>query len=182
MRSVTLVALTCVAVATAQGQGQKKPSAEIGMAVGVTILSASGSTITSVGIPTDNGALPLFSRPAIYTTFFATPSLMIEPQLSFANVSGSGSSFTMLLLGAQVGHLFTPDRRKSAYVAANAAFQTVSASGSSASGPGLGAAIGYRFAVGKGLSLRLEGRYRRWLSDFDGINEIGIALGIAGII
>ena len=39
MRSVTLVALTCVAVATVQGLGQaKKPSVEIGIALGIGII------------------------------------------------------------------------------------------------------------------------------------------------
>ena len=57
MRTVALLALTCVAVTTAQGQG-KKQSAEIGTSLGVTILSASGSTITTVGLPVDNGPFP----------------------------------------------------------------------------------------------------------------------------
>jgi hypothetical protein len=43
----------------------------------VTILTA-GSTITTIGIPVDAGPLPLFARPAIYATIFATPSV-IEP-------------------------------------------------------------------------------------------------------
>jgi len=28
----------------------------------------------------------------------------------------------------------------------------------------------------------LEGHYRRWLGDFDGLNEIGFGIGLGGII
>jgi hypothetical protein len=182
MRTIAAVlVLSCLGLTAVRGQA-KKQSAEIGMSLGVTILSASGSTITTVGIPVDAGPLPLFARPAMYATIFVTPSVMIEPQVAFSNISGGGSTtFTMLLIGSQFGYLVSPEQRSSVYFAANAAFQHLSANGT-ASGLGVGGALGYRFAVGKGLALRLEGRYRRWLNDFDGINEIGFSLGIGGII
>ena len=62
-------------------------------------------------------------------------------------------------------------------------FQTVSLSGGggSASGPGLGAALGYRFKVRNNLALRLDGRYRRWFSDYQERNEIGFGLGLGAI-
>ena len=182
MRTIaSLLLLSCLVSITAGAQ-EKKPSAEIGTSLGVTILAASGSSITTVGVPVDAGPLPLFARPAVYATIFATPSLMIEPQLAFANISGGGSTtFTMVFVAAQFGHLFTPAQRRSPYVGLNAGLSHISANGS-VTGVGLGAALGYRFRVGSGFALRLEGHYRRWLNDFDGINEIGLALGLGGII
>lgn len=174
-------ALICLA-ATAAAAQQKQPSAEIGTSLGVTIISASGGSITTVGIPVDAGPLPLLARPAIYASIFATPSVMVEPQVAFANISGgSGDDFTFVLVGAQVAYLFRPAQRTSAYVGANAAFQQVSGVGT-LNGLGVGGALGYRFRVGSGFAVRLEGRYRRWLNDYDGLNEIGFAIGLGGII
>lgn len=182
MRTVApLVIIICLATRPVGAQEQKA-SVEIGTSLGVTILSAGGSTITTIGIPVDAGPLPLFARPAIYATFFATPSVMIEPQLGFANISGgSGGDFTIVLLAAQVGYLFNAARRQSPYFGVNVAYQNVSAGGS-ANGVGVGGALGYRFRVGRGFALRIVGQYRRWLGDYDGINEIGLALGLGGII
>ena len=175
----SLLVLSCLVPITAGAQ-DKKPSAEIGTSLGVTILSASGSSITTVGIPVDAGPLPLFAQPAIYATIFTSSALMIEPQLGFAHISGGGS-ITMVFVAAQVGYRFSPDKRNSPYIGANVAFNSISANGS-ANGLGLGGALGYRFRVGTGFALRLEGHYRRWLNDYDGLNEIGLALGLGGII
>jgi len=182
MRTTTPLLVVIGIAATAAGAQEKKQSVEIGTSLGVTILSASGNTITTIGIPVDAGPLPLFARPAVYATIFATPSLFIEPQVAFSNLSGgSGADFTMVLLAGQVGYLFRPDQRRSPFFGAHVAFQSVSAGGS-ASGVGVGGALGYRFRIGAGFALRLEGYYRRWLGDYDGINEIGFAIGLGGII
>lgn len=182
MRTVTaLLVLTCLATQTTEAQ-EKQQSAEVGTSLGVTILTAGGSTITTIGIPVDAGPLPLFARPAIYATIFATPSLMIEPQVALSNLSGgSGGDFTIVLLAAQVGYLFNSVQRQSPYFAANVAFQSLSAGGS-ASGVGVGGALGYRFRIGRGFALRVVGQYRRWFGDYASINEIGLALGLGGII
>ena len=175
-----LLAIICFAASAAEAQ-EKKQSVEIGTSLGVTILTASGSTITTIGIPVDAGPLPLFARPAVYATIFATRSLMIEPQVAFSHISGSGDSFTMALVGAQFGYLFVPEQRNSPYLGVNAAFQSLSAGGT-ASGVGVGGALGYRFRLGTGFAVRLEGRYRRWLGNFDGVNEIGFGIGFGGVI
>lgn len=182
MRVMTPLLSLTVLLLTAVGAQEPRQSAEIGTSLGVTILSASGGSITTVGMPVDAGPLPLFARPAIYATIFATPAMMIEPQVAFANISGGSSdNFTMLLVGGQFAYLIKPVKRNSPYIGANAAFQTLSAGGT-ISGLGLGGALGYRVRIGAGFAMRLEGRYRRWLNDFDGINEIGIAIGLGGII
>ena len=181
MRTPTLLLVLIGVAATAAGAQDKKQSVEIGTSLGVTILTASGSTITTVGIPVDAGPFPLFARPAVYATIFATRPLMIEPQVAFSHISGSGDSFTMALVGTQFAYLFRPEQRSSPYLGVNAAFQSLSAGGT-ASGVGLGGAVGYRFRVGTGFAVRLEGRYRRWLGNFDGINEIGLGIGLGGII
>jgi len=64
MRTVPpLLALTCIAATVAVAQ-EKQPSAEIGTSLGVTIISTSGGSITTIGIPVDAGPLPLLlTRP-----------------------------------------------------------------------------------------------------------------------
>ena len=157
----------------------KQPGAEVGTSIGVTILSAGGNSLTHVGIP-GNG---IQASPTVYATFFASPSLLVEPQAAFSLLSGGGTTLTSLGVALQVGYLFTPAAPGSGYLAANGAFQTTSFSGGggSASGPGLGAALGYRFKVRNNLAIRLDARYRRWFSDFADLNEIGFGLGLGAI-
>ncbi|HKW40389.1 MAG TPA: outer membrane beta-barrel protein [Gemmatimonadales bacterium] len=174
--TAAFLVLTCLAAATAAAQ--EKQSVEIGTSLGVTTLSRSGSTATVVGAPASLGPA---AQPSVYATIFATPSVTIEPQLGLTHVSGSGSSLTMVDMGAQVGYLFTPAERGSPYLAANAAYQTVSGF-SSVHGVGVGGALGYRVRIGRGFAVRLEGRYRHWMGDFDGLNEIGFGIGLGGII
>lgn len=177
MRTIAaFLALTGLAAATSAAQA--RPGAEIGTSVGVTILSQSGTSLTTIGIPAGLGP---FAQPSVYATFFPTPSLMIEPQVGLAHISGSTNSVTTVELGAQFGYLVTPAERGSAYVAANVGWQTFSVTGS-ASGVGVGGAVGYRAQVGRGFAVRLEARYRHWMGDFDGLNEIGFGIGLGGII
>ena len=174
--------LTALGVLTIGGTGaaaaQAKTSAEVGTSVGVTILSVSGGggSITHVGIPGDG----LQASPTIYATLFASPSVMVEPQVAFTLLSSGGTTLTSVGLALQVGYLFTPAQSGSAYFAANAAFQTLSVSGGggSVSGPGIGGAVGYRFKVKNNLAIRADARYRRWFSDYSDLNEIGFGLGL----
>jgi hypothetical protein len=168
--------LTCFAAAASPAQA--KQSVEIGTSLGVTIYSGSGPSATVIGVPAGLGPA---AQPSIYATFFATPSVMIEPQMSLAHISSSGSSTTMFDMGAQLGYLVTPAERGSPYVAANVAYQTIS-DFSSFHGFGVGGALGYRARVGRGFAVRLEARYRHWMGDFDGLNEIGFGIGLGGII
>ncbi|HEV2751824.1 MAG TPA: outer membrane beta-barrel protein [Gemmatimonadales bacterium] len=176
--TAAFLVLTCFAVATSAAQATQS-EVEIGTSLGVTTYSRSGSSsVTVIGVPAGVGPA---AQPSIYATFFVTPSVMIEPQLSFAHLSGSGSSTTMVDLGAQLGYLVTPSERSSPYVAANVAWQTIS-DVSSFHGVGVGGALGYRARIGRGFAVRFEARYRHWMGDFDGLNEIGFGIGLGGII
>ena len=90
---------------------------------------------------------------------------------------------TIFLVAAQVGYLFTPSATGSPYVAVSGAYQTFSPGGgaTSSNGPGFGGEVGYRFKLKSSLALRIDGRYRRWFSDFKDINEIGFGLGLGAI-
>jgi hypothetical protein len=156
---------------------------EIGLSAGVTIVSQSGfPTVTSLAVPGSAGPLSPFT-PVLYASFFASPSLMAEPQFSFSSTSSSGTTVTQLLVVLQVAHLFSPNAKGSTYVGVNGAYQTFSPGGgaSSTSGPGLGGEIGYRVKIKNSLAVRVNGRYRRWFSDFKDVNEIGFGLGLGAL-
>lgn len=176
----TLAAVSLVgSLATAQG----RPSAEVGTSLGVTILTQSGANnVTHVGIPGGAGPLATLS-PMVYASFFATPSVLVEPQISLSSTSSGGQTITTFLFAAQVGYLFTPSATGSPYVAVGGAYQTFSPGGgaSSVNGPGFGGEVGYRFKVKSSLAIRVDGRYRRWFSDFKDVNEIGFGLGLGAI-
>ena len=159
-----------------QAAAQAKPTAEIGTSLGVTVLSASGGSATHIGIPGDG----IQASPTIYLSLFASPAVMVEPQLAFTSLSGGGVTLTSIGIALQVGYLFSPSQPGSGYLTANGAFQTVSTGGGgpSINGPGLGAGLGYRFKVKNSLAIRADARYRRWFSDFDGLNEFGFGLGL----
>ena len=175
------VALFLAGAVAAQGKPSAKPSPEVGTMAGVTIVSQSGfSTTTHFGIPGGIGPVSTFS-PMLYATFFASPSVMVEPQVAFSTTSGGGESATFFTFIGQIGYLFNPNASGSAYVAANGAFETANAGAGTVSGPGFGAALGYRFKVKSSLAMRLDGRYRRWFSDFKDVNEIGFSLGLGAL-
>src|SRR5438309_11532330 len=112
-----LLCLSCSA-ATAAAQ-EKKQSVEIGTSLGVTVLSQSGETFTTVGVPVAQGPVPLFGQSTLYATIFATPSMMIQPPLSFSHLSGGGRSLTLIVRTSNIGYLFTATERASPYDAAS---------------------------------------------------------------
>ena len=159
---------------------QDAPRAEIGTSVGVTILSAFGESTTHIGIPGGIGPVSTFS-PMLYATIFASPSVFVEPQMSISMTSGGGQTLTSTAIAGQVGYLFSTNTQASPYVAVGGAFYRLG-NGSSASGPGLGGEIGYRFTVRSNLAIRMNGRYRRWFSDFSELNEFGFGLGLGAVL
>jgi hypothetical protein len=182
-----VAALALLAFAAAGGLGAQTGEAthkdEVGLLAGVTIVSQSGfPSTTSFAVPGSAGPLSPFA-PVLYASFFATPSLMAEPEISFSSTSSSGTTVTQLLVVLQVAHLFNPHAKGSAYVGVNGAYQTFSLGGgsSSTSGPGFGGELGYRATFKNSLAVRVNGRYRRWFSDFKDMNEIGIGLGLGAL-
>jgi hypothetical protein len=154
-------------------------SSELGTTLGLVVLRRSGTTLTSISAPGSG----IFDQPTLYYTNVSPSGLMVEPQLGFTFFSTSGGgSYRRVNAVLQVGWLQHPERRASLYWAVNGGFLSVDAGGGADSEFAFGAAMGYRTRVGQGLALRVEGRYRRWLGDLDGLNEFGVTLGVGGII
>ncbi|UCF41583.1 MAG: hypothetical protein JSW43_04425 [Gemmatimonadota bacterium] len=167
MRVLTL--LLVLSLAAAPLAHAQKGSIEIGTKAGVSLaIPGGGDTEVYIALP-GTGALVL---PSIYATFWATPALMIEPQVLFSwNSATEEAWFSGVLQG---GWMFSPQKRNSAYVAADFGWLTLGGDIESALA---GGGAGYRFRVGDGAGLRLEALYRRWLCDGCDLNEIIFAFG-----
>jgi len=189
-----LTALFMGLVAASPAMAQARTIGEVGTSLGVTVLrqsnpsgfGASTSTSATVISAPGNG---IQAAPTLYLTLFATPSVMIEPQVAFMSFSENGATSTAIGIGGQFGYLFKPSAPGSAYLSVTSAFASFSTSAgsfsSSRSGPGLGAALGYRFKVktkvGASLAVRFDARYRRWFSDFKNLSEYGFGIGLGGL-
>jgi hypothetical protein len=171
MRIPTLFLAASLLLATA-APAQETDKFEVGTSAGVT-LALNGDSEFFVGIP---GTGSVLLAPTIYTTIFASPSIMIEPQVLFWY---SGASEDAIFSGfLQAGYLFTPLKPGSLYAAATGGWVTLAGEVKSAI---VGGGGGYRFHVGKGAAVRLEARYRRWLCDGCSLNEITLAIGAGAV-
>jgi hypothetical protein len=172
MRALTLLlALTLAAAPLAHAQ---KGSIEIGTKAGISLaIPDDGDTEVFIAIP---GTGSLILLPSIYTTFWATPAIMVEPQVSFQwNSASEQVWFSGVLQG---GWMFSPEKRNSTYLALDLGWMTL---GSDFNTALAGGGAGYRFRVGDGAALRLEALYRRWLCSGCDLNEITFSFG-GGIV
>lgn len=154
---------------------QERPALEVGTNVGVSILSANGTSVTTIGVPGQG----ILGQSTIYGTFFAGSGWMLEPQVALSVISSEGETVTSVSLGGQVGYLFNGSTSNSPFVAGNLAYQSFSGSGVSGNDVGLGGRVGYRVPIG-GLGVRFEIGYRRWFDN--DINEFSFGIGFGGII
>jgi hypothetical protein len=178
MRTVPFLLLICMfPLVSPRAAGQQPTTVELGIHAGATILIPGGGDAEVVfGVPGAGSLAGLF--PPIYATVFATPSVMIEPQIAFLYETGSTSG--LLNAALQVGYVFNPETPGSLYLAAH--LQTANGFGNGGNTEfAAGGSVGYRRVVKDILAVRLEGRYRRWF-DFFGLNEIAIIVGFGAAL
>jgi hypothetical protein len=174
---MSTVVVALYALGTLAGsQAVQAQNHEIGTLVGITTVTRSGTSVIYIGIPGDG----IQALPTLYATFLTNAHVLVEPQLVFTRISSGGSAVTSIGLAGRLGYLPAPSKTGSPYLAADIAYQSVS-SGRSISGPGAGGAIGYRFKIKNSLALRVDARYRRWFSDFKGLNEFGFGVGFGAL-
>lgn len=170
------VAALALLVLAAPLHGQEPTSIEIGTHVGATVAFGGGATSWSAGIPAPGTAIPL-AWPALYATFFATPQLMVEPQVGFGWNDDIGEA--TVLANLALGWLANPLATASPYFGVNGGWTTWY--GDVKSGL-LGAHVGMRTLVKQHLSIRFEGRYRRWLCSGCDLNEAALTIGLGAAL
>lgn len=164
MRRMLITAGMLAALATA-GHAQR---VEIGTQLGATIVNGAGSTEFVAGVP---GAGTLFGLfPTIYTTIFATPQLMVEPQVLFLYSSAADAVDVSGVL--QFGYRLSGTARGSPFIAVHGGvFKETDQSSETM----LGGSFGYHYNLSGGAAVRFEARYRRWI-DSD-VNDIAALIG-----
>jgi hypothetical protein len=172
---------------TAPALAQDGPKAEIGTGLGLTVLVPDeGDAITIFGIPgAGTGSLPAIVAPVVYATVFATPQLMVEPQLHLSVISGGDETLFSVAFMGQLGYLFTPEKTGSPYTAVHGGILAVDLGGFSdtETSGAVGLGVGYRFEIGSGAAMRVEARYRRWFGNvFRKTNDIALVFGIGAVI
>ncbi len=175
MRTLVMLLAASLFVASdalAQGNGQ----VEIGTALGMTLeLPDEGDTEVAVGLP---GAGTLIGLPSMYATFFASPAVMVEPQLYFLWNSAAEEAILSGIL--QFGYLFSSDSESSPYVGLNGGGFFFTEEGASNSGT-LGACVGYRTQFASAAAFRVEVVFRRWLAESYKLNELSLRLGLGAV-
>lgn len=158
---------------------QQRPLVEIGTRLGATVEDVSGQTTTYLGVP---GA-GILAQPTIYASFFATPNIMVEPEVAFNLITGSGTASTYTTVGAagSIGYLTSTTSNGAPFLAATVGVQHASGGGSSHTEAAVGGTLGYRLAVEQSLAVRLQLSYLRWLGSSH-INQITIGLGLGAIV
>jgi hypothetical protein len=178
------LALVLPLVGPAVLSAQRSSQIEIGTFLGFTRLTEPGtSTVTSWGVP--GGSIS--GAPAVYVTELSSRPAFLEEQLGYARISAGGDVIESMDVLGRVGWLARPRAKQSPYLALDVAYQqarSLSSLGTpiTTSGPGYGGVIGYRAHVGRGLGLRLEAHYRRWQGDFNSMRELGVGVGVGGIL
>jgi len=168
----TLVSLALVSLSVTSLPAQHRPKLDVGMHAGATILIPSdGRSEYVIGLP--GGGTFAGLLPPVYVTFFARPSLMVEPQLAFAYQSFTGTG--LLNIALQLGYLTRPTAGGSLYLAGHLLAATAFGDGSS-SEFAAGASVGYRHVVKEIVGLRYEARYRRWF-DVE-LHEVALLVGL----
>jgi hypothetical protein len=156
-------AAVCFApAAPARAEG---PSIEIGTSLlGLSVTGYSGLTTTFVGIPA-----------TLYGSFFATPRLVLEPQVGFHSMNAGSHSDRLLLGTFQVAYLLRDPRRHSPYLVVDltAAKNSYTADETNLA---LGAGAGYRVPMGV-LAARVELKYRRYVRPGADALSVIVAVG-----
>jgi hypothetical protein len=156
-------AVFCLApAALARAEG---PTVEIGTSlVGLSVTAYRGETTSFVGVPA-----------TLYGSFFATPRLVLEPQIGFHAMSAGSRSDHLLIGTFQVAFLFRGPRRHSPYVLGDATAARNSYT-TDETNLAIGAGVGYRVPV-RALAIRVELKYRRYVRpEADAVSVI-VALG-----
>lgn len=158
-------------------QAQAPTKIEVGTHIGATMHFGGGNTEWSAGAPAPAALTPPAAWPSIYVTVFATPSLMVEPQVGFAWSSAYDEA---LFVGSlQLGYLVQPTAPASPYFALHGGWTSVY--GGAKSGF-FGGGVGMRFLVQRYFSVRTEGRFRHWTCEGCELNEIAFNIGLGAAL
>jgi len=174
---VSLTVVAALALCAGVARAQHPTKVEVGTHLGATVHFGSGDAEWSAGAPAPSSLTPPLAWPAFYVTVFATPSVMVEPQVAFA---WSSAFEEAIFSGAlQLGYLLQPRASSSPYFSLHGGWTTLY--GSAKSGF-FGGGVGMRFLVKRVLAVRTEARFRRWTCEGCELNEVALNIGLGAAL
>lgn len=173
------VAMLLLPIAAA---AQQKPILEVGTYAGVTFerLGTNGDkeTFTSIDMP----------QLGIYSAFFPTSHIMLEPEVAFTRESGAGFTATGLGLIGSVAYAFSGVTANTFYLAPAGVVMYAKADSDNGLSESFtdyaaGMRAGYRVTVKNALALRFEGAYlRKFPEEGENTNLFVFRVGIGGVL
>lgn len=147
---------------------------ELGWDAALAITSISGcdgcDNVTTVTLPSGE----------FRAGFFVSPTVEIEPSVSFALVSSGGSTVTLISLGADLLYHFSEDATKSRVYLAVGPGLALFSGGGTVTQFSLGAKLGVKVPASDQVSFRIAGAYSR---GFDpGTNSFGVLFGVSVMV
>ncbi len=176
-RVLSFAALSLIAIAsTASAQRTTRgsmtsanPSPELGVDAGVTFY-LDDPTSTSLQIPIQS----------IRMGFFISPSVSIEPSLSYNYTSFDGGHNSNYGLGVGLLYHFSPSRMaKQWYVRPFIGLNGVSNENGSDSAFDFGAGFGVKVPVGNRFASRFEANFAHYMNDGATQNAVGLLAGLS---
>ena len=170
LRVLSLAAF--LVVRTASLARAEDPKFEIGTSLGSAMISLEKHGGSALGLP--SGGLSIVN-PGVYASFFAGPSVAIEPQVGLIWASGGGESEHLLNFAGQVDYFIRGVRSRSPYVFGSAGIVDVSHSNTTPKS--IGGGIGYRILAGDRLTLRIDGRATHFTERIGNVLAFGVSIG-----
>lgn len=139
-----------------------------------------GTSIVSTG-GAENGIFSGVGGSSIGVGFYLSPRLSIEPTVSFSRVSGGGTTFTIVSVGAAVPIYFAKSwGRKGLYLAPGFTYNSIDEDGESTTQFMAGAAIGTKVRLNDMAALRLQANFDfGFPSDVPFTTTVGALMGLS---
>jgi len=184
-RHAGLAALVCIVITAVPSRAIAQTSVETGsIEVGTSLFSTTvlmpegrGKNTLVFGSPSAEGAFG-FNTPNIFIAWYATPQLLVKPQVGLLFASDGDDVAHVLNVSGQVDYLLHRTRPTTPYIFGSAGFVSSSLDPVEKT---VSAGAGYRIAAGDRLVFRLEGRYTHTAVEHYGNNGLAFVISIGGL-
>ena len=175
--------LLALAVGASVGAAQEKATELTAGVLGFSYTTCSGCDgflVASTG-GAENGIFSGFGGGGISLGLYLSPSIALEPNVSFSMLSSDGETITILGVGAAVPYYFAKGwGRKGPYLAPRVTFNSLSGGGESLSQLAAGVALGTKVRLTDVAALRVQANFDYGFEgDIQSTTAFGALLGLS---
>jgi hypothetical protein len=176
--SLGTLLLAVTFVATNASFALAQPRAEVGASLLSGVVGLGDDNVSMVGIP--SGGFGIIN-PGVYASLFLGTRAAIEPQLGLMWASFDGESTHIANFVGQFDYFILGTSRSSPYVFGAAG--VISMADEDYTPKSFGFGVGYRMLTGDRLTFRVDGRYTRFTSEFEGDegDSLAFTVSIGGV-